>query len=614
VISSLPVKLASVVATVVAAVFVLGSLAPPACAQAPDGSALFNEHCAACHNGETNTRAPATELLRARSPEAILTALDTVMRVPGSRLSGTEKRAIAEFITGKAAGGDVTGAMTGLCQSRLPFKIPSSGPLWNGWGPGPTNTHFQPAGQAGLTPEQVPHLTLKWAFGFPDATHAWSQPSVVGGHVFVGSQNGTVYSLDAKTGCIYWAFTARAGVRTGITIGPRKGSKGFVAYFGDTSGNAYAVDASTGTQIWVRKLDHHPVAKITGTPTLYRDRLFVPVASYEEVDGASPDYACCTFRGSLSALNAKTGAVLWKTYPIQTEPKQRGKSAKGVVLWGPSGAAIWSSPTVDAKRGLVYAATGNSYSDPPDPASNAVLAFDVKSGKIRWTNQATPRDVFIDGCLPGGKNPNCPEGALGPDFDFGTSPILTKLPNGRDVIIVGQKSGVGFALDPDKQGAALWQYHAGVGSALGGIEWGVAADAEHAYFPVSDMFLPKPGGLHAVNIATGERAWFAAAPPLKCARGRGCNAAQSAAITVIPGVVFSGSVDGGIRAYSTKDGSIIWEYDTNQKFQTLNGVPANGASIIGPGPTVAGGMVYVNSGYGTHGGRVGNVLLAFGVE
>jgi polyvinyl alcohol dehydrogenase (cytochrome) len=598
----------------IAAILVMECLAPSAKAQAPDGATLFKDHCGTCHNGETNTRAPGPEVLRQRSPEAILTALNTIMRVPASRLNGAERRAVAEFITGKKLGGDVTGSTVGRCPGQSPFRNPSSSPLWNGWGPGVTNTRFQPASQAGLTAEQVPHLALKWAFGFPDAVSAWAQPSIAGGRVFVGSENGTVYSLDAKTGCIYWAFAAGGGVRTAITIGPKEGSKGFAAYFADVSGNAYALDASTGEKIWVRKVDDHPIARISGAPTLYKGRLFVTVASFEEVDGANPDYACCTFRGSLSALDAKTGAVLWKTYTIPDEPKPRGKSTNGVVLWGPSGAGIWSSPTIDAKRGLAYAATGNSYSDPPEPTSDAVIAFDMKTGKIRWVSQATPHDVFMGGCRTGGNNPNCPEGENGPDFDFGNSPILTKLPNGRDVIIIGQKSGVGFAMDPEKQGAVLWQYRAGVGSALGGIEWGSAVDAEHAYFPVSDIFLPKPGGLHAVNIATGERVWFTPPPPLKCERGRGCNAAQSAAITVIPGVVFSGSVDGGLRAYSAKDGAIIWEYDTNREFQTLNGVPANGASIMGPGPTVAGGMLYVNSGFGTHGGRAGNVLLAFGVH
>jgi polyvinyl alcohol dehydrogenase (cytochrome) len=581
------------------------------CAQVPNGAALFKQSCHTCHS--ENSRAPSLDSLRSKSPEAIVDALvNGAMRLQGSRLSGAERRALAQFITGRKMGGDVTGAGTGRCATRAPLPDPSKSPLWNGWGPEATNTRFQTAHQAGLTAEQVPHLELKWAFGFPDATSAWAQPSVASGRVFVGSQNGTVYSLDARTGCIYWTFSAAGGVRTAIAMGPRSGSSSFVLYFGDTKANAYALDASTGKQIWIRKVDDHPLARITGSPTLYQDRLYVPVSSYEEAQGASPDYECCTFRGSVSALDAKTGAVLWKSYTIDAQPKPRGKSSSGVTLWGPSGAAIWSALTIDAKRSLIYAATGNTYSGLAQPASDAVLAFEMETGKIQWVRQLTPNDVFLSGCRQGAANPNCPD-PNGPDYDFGNAPILTRLTNGKDVIVIGQKSGVGFALDPEKQGEVLWQYRAGQGGALGGIEWGSGVDTNHAYFPVSDITRPNPGGLHAVDLMTGERVWYAPPPIPKCGSGRGCNAAQSAAITVIPGVIFSGSVDGALRAYSSKDGAIIWEFDTNREFNTLNGIPAKGASMLGPGPVVAGGMLYVNSGYGAFGGRPGNVLLAFGI-
>jgi polyvinyl alcohol dehydrogenase (cytochrome) len=527
------------------------------------------------------------------------------MRVQGSRLSGPERRAIAEFVTGKAMGGDVTGASAGRCKGTPPaFPDPASMPIWNGWGAGVENTRFQNAKQAGLSIEDIPKLKLKWAFGFPDATVAWAQPAVAGGRVFVGSQNGTVYSLDAKSGCIYWTFSALGGVRTAISVGPR------AIYFGDTSANAYALDAATGKKLWMTHVDDHPLARVTGAPALYQGRLYVPMSSYEEAQGADPDYECCSFRGSITALDAKTGAVIWKTYTIAAKPVARGKSSNGVTLYGPSGVSIWSAPTVDSKRGLIYAGTGNTYSDPDQPTDDSIVALDLKTGAIKWTRQLTPKDTFISGCRTGSTNPNCPA-TNGPDFDFGNSPILTTF-GGRDMIVVGQKSGVGYALDPDKQGEIIWQYRAGLGGALGGLEWGSAVDAEHAYFPVSDITRPQPGGLHAVNLATGERVWMTPAPPPKCgAAGRGCNAAQTAAVTAIPGVVFSGSNDGALRAYSAKDGGIIWEFDTNRDFDTVNGVPAKGASMQGPGPVVAGGMLLMNSGYGAFGGRPGNVLLAF---
>ena len=576
-------------------------------AQTPDGSALFKDHCATCHDGSTDNRAPTPDTLHQATAQSILNALLGSMRVPGSRLNSLERRAVAEYVTGKTLGGDPIGATAGRCESNPPFANPSSTAAWNGWSPDVTNARFQSAKAAGLTPEQVPHLILKWSFGFPDATQAWGQPTIVSNRVFVGSHNGTFYSLNAKTGCIYWTFSAEGGVRTAPIVGPTTPGH-YAVYFGDTSAREYALDAATGKKIWVRRVEDHPLARITGSPAFYNGRLYVPTASYEESQGANAEYGCCSFRGSISALDAKTGDVEWKTYTIPELPQPRGNSTTGTILWGPSGAAIWSTPTIDAKRGLIYVATGNTYSGEDQANSEAVLAIDIKTGKIMWAakggnNEGKDRDVFLSGCRPGTKNPNCPD-ANGPDFDFGTSPILA-----GNVIVIGSKSGYGYAMDPDNKGKVLWKYKAGEGGALGGIEWGTAVEGDTVYFPLSDITRPKPGGLHAVSIKTGERIWYAA--PQKALKS---NAAQSAAITVIPGAIFSGANDGVLRAYSSKDGRVIWEYDTNRDYKTLNGIPAKGGSIIGPGPTVVNGMVYMNSGYGAFGGRPGNVLLAFGLE
>jgi polyvinyl alcohol dehydrogenase (cytochrome) len=240
------------------------------------------------------------------------------------------------------------------------------------------------------------------------------------------------------------------------------------------------------------------------------------------------------------------------------------------------------------------------------------VALELSTGKIEWSKQLFGNDVFVSGCRPGSTNPNCAD-QKGPDYDFGNSPIIAQVPGGKSIIVIGQKSGNGWGLDPDNQGAVLWQYHAGAGGALGGIEWGSAVDAEHVYFAVSDIFTPSPGGLHAVNLKDGSKAWYAAPAPPTCAKGGRCNAAQAAALSVIPGVVFSGSNDGTLRAYSTTDGSVIWSVNTEKEFPTVNGVSARGASMLGPGPVIAGSMLYVPSGYGAFGGRPGNVLLAYGL-
>ncbi len=604
----------------VIAVLAATGLVGRADAQAPDAAALFKIHCATCHTN-SDTRAPSIASLRQGNPQAILDALTTgAMREQGSELRDEERRAISEYVTGRAIAAPVPRSVSGHCVAASPTVDLSNRPQWNGWGAGATNMRFQSTDRAGLTVEDAPKLTLKWVFGFPNATAARALPTVGSGRLFVGSESGIVYSLDAKTGCIIWTFAAKTGVRTAISLQSRPGG-GSAAYFGDIAANVYAVDALNGELLWMRTVEEHPIARITGAPTLYEDRLYVPVSSLEEGQGRNDAYECCTFRGSVVAVNAITGRVVWKTYTIAEQPKPIGKNARGAARWGPSGAAIWSAPTIDAKRRLVYAATGNMYTEPQQPTSDAVLSFDMDTGKIAWSAQLTPKDIFVVGCNSI-VAANCPKD-LGADVDFGSSPMLATLPNGRDVIVIGQKSGMAWALDPQNRGSILWQYRAGRGGALGGIEWGSALDGALAYFAVSDVLdeqlEPNPGAdsgsLHAVHLETGARAWRAPAPPLKCGPpSRYCNAGLSAAITVIPGAAFVGSNDGALRVYSTKAGAVVWEFDTNRDFATVNGVPGKGGTINGPGPTVADGMVYVNSGYGGSSGRPGNVLLAFGID
>lgn len=348
--------------------------------------------------------------------------------------------------------------------------------------------------------------------------------------------------------------------------------------------------------------------------------------------GANPKYECCRFRGSISALNAATGDVRWKSYTIPEEPKPVRKNAQGVQLWGPSGSGVWSSPAVDLKRGVVYITTGDAYSDPAASTSDAFMAFDIKTGKLLWTRQVTAGDAFNVACgLPEAARINCPE-AKGPDHDFGSSPILVDLPNGRRALIAGQKSGVVHAVDPDRGGEILWQTRVGKGSALGGVQWGSAFDGQRVYVALSDVIpetagtaaappmtpgqAPPPnnsgGGLYALDPASGQIVWTTPHPG--CGGQPGCSPAQSAAVTAIPGIVFSGGIDGHLRAYASDKGAIVWDVDTAQPYKTVNGVTGNGGSLDGPGPVVVGGMVFVNSGYAFVAGKPGNVLLAFSVD
>jgi len=191
------------------------------------------------------------------------------------------------------------------------------------------------------------------------------------------------------------------------------------------------------------------------------------------------------------------------------------------------------------------------------------------------------------------------------------------LPSGRDLILAGQKSGTLWAVDPDRKGEVVWRYQAAPSAAgeFGALVWGQAADDGQVYIPVSNIQdPPHAGGLHAVTLSDGKRAWYAPPPPAICGSGPGCTRAQASAPTVIAGVVFAGSADGALRAYAASDGRVIESADTNRDFETVNGVKAHGGSMIGPGPAIAGGWLYVNAGYGSHGGRPGNVLLAFSAQ
>jgi polyvinyl alcohol dehydrogenase (cytochrome) len=427
---------------------------------------------------------------------------------------------------------------------------------------------------------------------------------------------GQIFCLNARTGCTYWTMNAGAAVRAAISVGRLPaGSRAKVAlYFGDEKSTVQALDAATGRLLWKTKIEDHMLSRITGSPLLYRNRIYVPVSSFEETAGRDAKYECCTFRGSIVALDAYTGKIVWKSYSVQSEPKPFKKNSSGTQMYGPAGGAIWSAPTLDLKRKLIYAGTGNSYTDVETKHSDAIIALEMETGRLKWSNQITPKDNFLVGCRQPGVG-NCPEEA-GPDYDFGSSPVLRTLPGGKQVLLCGQKSGVIYALDPDNEGKKLWEVKVGNGGALGGIQWGFAVDTQNAYVPVADVSgAARRPGITALRIATGEKLWHVPAPPAECSWGKTrCNNSQSAAATAIPGVVFSGTADGHLRAYSTKDGAIIWDYDTAQMADTVNGGRAKGGALDGGGPTVVNGVLYTNSGYGRLVGQPGNLLLAFTVD
>jgi polyvinyl alcohol dehydrogenase (cytochrome) len=572
------------------------------------GISAFERQCTKCHGNATVERAPSPAAIRQMSPERIYAALTTgIMKAQAANLSDEQKRRLAEYMggyrpLGSAALGDAS-QMPNRCTSTSPLSDPLRGAAWNGWGAGPHNTRFQDAAGAGLTPAQIPGLKLKWAFGFPLGVSAFGQPSVAAGRVFVGSDTGYVYSLDMRTGCVYWSYQTKAAVRTAITIGrlgPANSSQ-YAIYFGDMQANAYALDAATGALRWTRRVEDHFAARITAAPTLYEGRLYVPVSTSEGFSASTPDYPCCTFRGSVVALNAETGEQVWKTYTIP-EPKPTRKNSVGTQLWAPSGVAVWNSPTIDAKRRAIYFGTGDSATEPAPDTSDSIMAVDLDTGNVRWVFQAEPDDATLGGC-GAKKSEACPEHP-GPDWDFGASPILTTLANGRDLLLAPNKSGVVFALDPDRKGAVVWKTNLAErqGSRNTNLVWGGSADSENLYLGL------VTGAISALQITTGEKLWSTRlAPP-------GIRESNAAASSATQGAVFIGGTDGKLHALSSSDGHELWNFDTAQEFPTVNQVPAHGGSIGSIGPAIAGGMVFIDSGYTVTSGMPGNVLLAFGLD
>ena len=603
----------------------LAGFAQPA--TATSGAATYKERCSACHDHAAE-HIPPLSAIKTMTEAAVRSALTAgKMQTQAAGLSADEIGGLIAYIapSGRQQVGRNLEPSCPADRKPAPLDVEDG---WNGWSPSATNDRFVPAGTTRIDAATVPRLKLKWAFNLGDVTDARGQPTVVRGRVFVTTADGELYALDVRSGCTYWRFKAEAGLRSGVTLGYLAGAVG--AFFGDLKGNLYAVDAESGRPLWKVHPESHPLAMITAAPAVQRGVVYETFSSgFEEVAGASPAYGCCTFRGTVVALNASSGQLLWKTYTIPDPPRPTKKNSKNVQLFGPSGAGSWSTPTIDAGKGLLYVSTGDNYSDPPSSTSDAVLALDLHSGAIRWSRQLTPGDAYNVACPAKGEN--CPT-ANGPDFDLGQPPILVSLPQGHRALIVGQKSGVVYALDPDAEGTVLWQTRVGRGGSLGGIQWGSASDGQQFYAALSDETViagpPKAGtpmgmelsldqkaggGLFALDVGTGRITWQAKVSACRPSQ-TDCSPAQSAAVTAAPGVVFSGSVDGYMRAFASRDGRLLWDYNTVHPYRAVNGGTTQGGAIDGGGPAIYRDMVFFNSGYGLWGGRPGNVLLAFSVD
>ena len=609
---------------------------PVAPASAASMVSPYEGSCAACHdNRSTESLAPSRQALRQLEPERALVALTTgPMAIFTEDFTEDQLRAMAELVTGKPFGGSAdrtAAAMSNQCSGPLTLDDPFERPRWNGWTPDPTKSYrFQPQEAGGLTGAQVSQLKLKWAFAFPGAASAaWTQPTVVGGVVFIGSDNAFVYGIDAETGCVYWSYEAPGQVRTAVSIGEITEIPGvrYAAYFGDYMGYVTAINAETGEELWSVLPDDHQAAKITGPPTLDPSpggHLYVGVSSWEQMPGRRITYECCKFQGSVTALDVNTGEAVWKTFTMTERPRPLRRNSAGTQLYGPAGAAVWNAPTLDLKLRRVYATAGTCYiSEFFEPrvefdqgACNSVIAFDMDTGVREWTTRLSV-DRHPGGC---GTDPeelriNCPGYVSDPDDDPSGAPVLYTAPDGRRMIIEGQESGRITALDPDNNGEILWVVQAGDGLAASNGGFGGAFDGEHYFKPLP--FRDGTGSLAAIRAADGSRAWYTEIEkPTDCVdpEARECSSANWSSASAVPGAVFTGSWNGVLRSYSAEDGSVLWEYPTKREFETVNGVRGFGGGIGGGAPTIVDGMIFLGSGYAILGGAPGNVLLAFGLD
>ncbi len=584
------------------------------------GSKVYNTHCAACHNNPEATRAPALSSLKRLNSSTVEYAINIgYMKIQAKNLNAEERVQLVEWL---ALGQEDTNAWleTAMCGKDVANIDPHAKPIATTFGLGDKNLRFQSAEQSGLKTKDFANLELAWAVAFPQTPTMRSQPVVAGSTLFIATADaGKIFALDTQSGCVKWQYESALPLRSSLSYGEiEKGKPVIVA--GDTTGSVVAVDASTGEQLWRSDIKLHESNRITGTPVIHNGRVFAPLSAVEINYTREDSYECCKAHGAVVALDLKSGEKLWVGHTMPNATKRKLNRA-GAQLWGPSGAPIWSSPSIDEKRNVLYIGTGENNSLPVTNTSDAIIAFDLDTGEQKWVFQATPKDAWNYACRRGA---NCDFGdeATVLDYDFGGSVMITQRKDGSDLLVVGQKSGTVWALDPDKNGELVWSTQVGLGSAMGGIHWGTATDGKLVFAPSNDRPASESRpdaepGLHALDLETGERVWsYAAVGDCSGDRKERFPACEnrlgySPAPIVVDGAVVQGSVDGILRVFDAKNGEILWSYNTVKDFDTVNDVEGNGGSLDSAPYIAANGTLFVQSGYSRFGQAAGNVLLAF---
>ncbi|MGM0633010.1 MAG: PQQ-binding-like beta-propeller repeat protein [Pseudomonadota bacterium] len=577
------------------------------------GADLYDQYCATCHADPEDVRTPTRRALGTYNANSIHHALtDGVMQAQAAALSEEQIITLSEYLSGGEYNASPLRNVAMCSGSMSPLDLSASG-NWSAWGNDTGNTRYQSADGTRINADNLDELELAWVFGYEGASSARANPTVVSGTLFMGSPSGTVYAMDLENGCAWWTFSAISQVRAAVSVVHSDALNRHLAVVADGSNRLYVLDARSGERLWWDDVDDNRYATSTGSPVVHGNRIFVPVSSGEVSAAARPDHHCCTFRGNVAAYDLNSGTKLWHTY-VMEEARQVGENSLGNPVLAPSGAPIWQAPSVDASRGVVYAGTGQNYSRPTSDTSDAVIAFDMESGEMRWVNQTMADDAFHMGCAMSDNHPNCPD--PGPDVDIGAPILPVTLSDGREIVVAGTKGGVVFGLDPDRDGAVLWETRVGRGSPLGGIHWGMSHVGDTLFVPVADRAIvegdfPRQPGLHAIDMNSGQALWYTPAPPRCEPEQQGCFDQYSAPPTSGPDFVLSGSLSGHLFAHDQRSGEVIWEYDSNREYETINGVSARGGAFDSTGPVLSGDHLIVNAGYGGFGQLPGNALLVF---
>lgn len=602
-----------------------------------DPVAVFKANCSQCHE-HPETKAPPVENLRRLPAQKIWQAMEFgIMQPMAGNLTSEERLQLAKWLAAEEDAKRNAWLQARACPSETPAPLTGE----ENWGMGRNNGR-NPGGVR-IHAGNVDRLELQWSIALPAVNSMRSLPVVTANTVYLGGQDARLLALDRASGCVRWSLDVNSAVRTALTL-ERTPDGINTLFFADELGTVYAVDAVKGVVRWKKPVKTHPTSIISGSPAYHDGRLFVPISLFEELVAANPKYECCRAHGGIVALDAQTGEQAWY-FGTTKEAEPVGVSAAGTAMFGPSGAAVWSRPTVDVRRGVIYIGTGDNVSLPATANSDSIIAVEMATGKPRWVFQALARDAWNLACMFEG--PNCPQDS-GPDFDFGASPILVTDAKGAgkgDLILAGQKSGEVFALDPDNGGAPVWRRHLApdpsqVG-ANGGIHHGMASDGRIVLVPISTVAksssidASRPS-VHAISVHGGKLAWShefsrgCAVDPADIPGDLGGTSDQgakrspwpacsfffapSAPPTLAGGLAYVPTLDGKVHILDAATGKELRILETNRPFATSNGVEGHGGAIDAGGVLVNGDQVIVGSGYSMFGQIPGNVLLVYGLK